>query len=323
MSNTFTFIRGPFKLNGRERLTAAPGEVIVLEARNGVVSLHPSQRMTMGEVRFARGGYWRIATHSPEQVAVFDAPSSVSRSEFRIEIHYFVDVNDAIELYKSGSPEVDSLVDVQLRVRNKARALAAQTAPADHHGLQASIQSATFGLPAYLDIRCPEVLVGLSEQTRARIEAEAEMEERITQRRLQARLEAADDELVHTSRTRRERNRFDLIQMIARQYGLQDLDPLMIRALALEDHPSPQQMYAVRDRLMQERYDELSQFGNFFQALHDHEMLDDDGLAVLMDFARKSTTDRAVGRPRRPGIDGPPPAQEVGRGADGEIDGRE
>jgi len=310
VSNAFRFIKGPLTLSGRERVSAPPGEVIVLEARNGVVALRPGQRMTRGESRFARGQYWRVATRSPEQITSFEAKSSVSRNEFRIELHYFVEVVDPIQFYANSSLEVDPLVDVQLRVRNHVRALAAQTDPAHHAALQAAIPDRAFGLPDYLTARFPEVLVELTEATRSRLEGEAELEERIARRRLQDRLDATNDELDFTSRTRKERNRFNLITMIAEQYKL-DVDPLMLRALALDDHPSPQSMHVVRERLLQERYEGLNQFGAFFQALHEHQMLDDEGLAVLMDFARKSTTERLSGPVRSPGGPALPPQGEI------------
>jgi hypothetical protein len=309
------FISGPFPLSRGQRLTAPPGQVMLLEARNGVVPLHPTQGMTRGEIRFAKSSYWLVATHAPEQQLVLDAPTRRPRDEFRIQLRYMVTVTDAVRFYQDSSPNIDPLVEVGSMVRSQVRALAGTFTRDACVDLRESIHRLAFEIPASLGVSCSDVHVELTERTRARMDAEVEQEEELETMRRRARLEEERATLEHKQREQRETHRFETIKSIAKNYDL-ELDPLMLRTLALQDNPSAAEMLDIRDRLAQESFDHQKATLDFFTTLHEHQMLEDDVFKILMEQAGDMVRRGQAERLRRPAVG---PSSSGGQAAPREI----
>jgi hypothetical protein len=292
-----SMIAGPFTLERRERLMARPGEAIILEARNSVVVLNPTQAMTRGEARFAKGSFWRITVRSSQQATSFDAPSETGRDEFLIRISYIVEISDPLAFYTNTAMAADPLVEVQSMLRNQVRGIAATQPIRQQMLLQQSIQQARLVVPSYLRLVFTDVQVGMTEATRARLLAEDELEDELQTLKRRARIDEESDEIRYERMRRQEAHRLARINTIADTYGL-NLDPLMLRVLSLDENSSPESILALRDRLVNERFEDLQKIGSFFESLHEHEMLEDKGFAVLMDFARKVAEQTSSGEIR-------------------------
>jgi hypothetical protein len=76
-------------------------------------------------------------------------------------------------------------------------------------------------------------------------------------------------------------NRYDRIQVEAGRYGLQGLDPLIIRALSLQSEPSPTDMIALRAALRDERREHVKDIGNLMDSLVNSGLMTDDQFAVM------------------------------------------
>lgn len=297
MSNPL--IKGPFDLRRWERLTVNPGEAVVIETRAGIVELRPSQRLTRGEQRYTKGDYWRVSMRSPEQVLEMETPAANTRDVFTILLHYVVEVVEPKAFYANTSPDIDPLVEIQSKIRSGIRSHAAQFAPTDTAALQAALCTIEFSIPPYLAVSTTEVVVGVTVETRARLDAEAATADEVKRLELAAKVDEVSDNLAQKRRTRQEAHRHELITRIAHDYGL-DLDPLMLRALALDSNQSPATVLQVRERLAEERFEDLHKMGDFLQALHEREMLPDEVFAVFMDFAKTMAVDSNRGVLRRP-----------------------
>jgi hypothetical protein len=274
---------------------------MLLEARNGVVPLYPTQGMTRGEVRFAKSSYWLVTTHAPQQQLILEAPSRTPRDEFRIQLRYIVTVVDPVRFYRDSSPDIDPLVEVGSMVRSQVRALAGTFTRDAGVDLREAIHKLAFDIPASLSVSCSDVQVELTEATRVRVDAEVEQEEELARMRRRARLEEERATLEHRHREQQEAHRLETIRSIAKNYDL-ELDPLMLRTLALQDNPSVAEMLVIRDRLAHESFEHQKGTLDFFTALHEHKMLEDDVFKVLMEQARDMVMRGQAERLRRPAI---------------------
>jgi len=283
-------MRGPFTLRRWESPAPRPGEAIVIEGRSGLIVIEPAQRMTRGEERYAKFTYWRVATRSAEQKLSIEAPAARARDAFVIDLRYVVHLTDAAEAYRNMSPDIDALVEIRSLVHSGVLAEASKYNATDAAQLQSAMTGLEFPLPNYLKVATTFAAVAVTDETKDRLVAQAAMEDELERLRREAAIDEVHDELKHEKRRREEANRLELITQVATSYDLK-LDPLLLRALAIDDEQSPATLLQVRQNLANERDDRLRTIGDFFQALHDRKMLTDDGFKLFMDLAKGAIHD--------------------------------
>lgn len=260
---TNPLLHGPYPRRRGERVEARPGEAIVFLAGEGVSAIGPSRRMPPVQALLGTRSYWRISLKSAQQTVKIEVPAASPRDAFDITMRYEVQVNDPAGFYKTTTADIDPLDAIQSRVRATIRAEAATVPATESSGLQHRLATLAFVPAPHLSVVPSEVVVQLSEATKARILKDAEHEDRLADMKREAELQKKQEE-----------HRFDIVNEVADMYELK-LDPWFRRALALDAEQSPDTILAMRERLIAEQLTTVQKLGDVVEALHKIEALGD------------------------------------------------